>query len=127
LTVQGWYVECHGVIKGLFIFWRRVMYAMIDFGGNQLKVIPGTKVRVFNLNKEEGETIENKNVLLVADGEEISVGKPYVENAVVKLQVLRNFKGTKIIVFKKRRRKASKVKRGFRPSYTELKVLEILK
>ena len=103
------------------------MYAMIDFGGNQLKVVPGAKVRVFNLNKEEGETIENKNVLLVADGEEISVGKPYVENAVVKLQVLRNFKGTKLIVFKKRRRKSSKVKRGFRPSYTELKVLEILK
>ncbi len=103
------------------------MYAMIDFGGNQIKVVPGEKVRVFNLNKDEGEVLENKNVLLVSDGDDISVGKPYVENAVVKLKVLRNFKGEKIIVFKKRRRKASKVKRGFKPSYTELQVIEITK
>ena len=103
------------------------MYAMIDFGGNQLKVVPGQKVKVFNLNKEEGETIENKNVLLFADGEDVAVGKPYLENVTVKLEVVRNFKGKKLIVFKKRRRKSSKVKRGFRPSYTELQVLEIVK
>lgn len=103
------------------------MYAMIDFGGNQLKVAPGEKVSVYNLNKKEGELVENTNVLLVSDGEEVLVGKPYLSNVTVKLEVLKNYKGKKVIVFKKRRRKASKVKNGFRQSFTQLKVLEIIK
>jgi len=103
------------------------MYAMIDFGGNQIKVVPGEKVLVFNLNREAGEVFENTNVLLVSDDENVLIGKPYVEKASVKLEVVKNFKGKKLIVFKKRRRKASKVKRGFRPSFTQLKVLEINK
>lgn len=103
------------------------MYAMIDFGGNQLKVVPGEKVLVYNLNKEVGEFIENKNVLLFADGESVSVGKPYLSDVTVKLEVVKNFKGKKVIVFKKRRRKTSKVKNGFRQSFTQLKVLEIVK
>jgi len=103
------------------------MYAMIDFGGNQYKVVPGEKVLVYNLDKEAGELFENTNVLLVSDGENVSVGKPYLSNAKVKLEVIKNMKGHKVIVFKKRRRKTSKVKRGFRQSYTQLKVLEIIK
>ena len=103
------------------------MYAMIDFGGNQIKVVPGEKVLVFNLNREAGEVFENTNVLLVSDDDNVLIGKPYVEKASVKLEVVKNFKGKKLIVFKKRRRKASKVKRGFRPSFTQLKVLEINK
>jgi large subunit ribosomal protein L21 len=103
------------------------MYAMIDFGGNQLKVVPGEKVLVYNLNKEAGEFIENKNVLLFSDGENVSVGKPYLTDVTVKLEVVKNFKGKKVIVFKKRRRKTSKVKNGFRQSFTQLKVLEIVK
>jgi len=104
-----------------------MMYAMIDFGGNQYKVVPGEKVLVYNLNKEAGELFENTNVLLVSDGENVSVGKPYVANAKVKLEVVKNFKGDKVIVFKKRRRKTSKVKKGFRQSFTQLKVIEIIK
>lgn len=103
------------------------MYAMIDFGGNQLKVVPGEKVLVYNLNKEAGELIENTNVLLFADGENVSVGKPYLTDVKVKLEVIKNFKGAKVIIFKKRRRKGSKVKNGFRQSFTQLKVLEIVK
>ncbi|MGI6393144.1 MAG: 50S ribosomal protein L21 [bacterium] len=102
------------------------MYAMIDLGGNQLKVTPGENVFVYNLNKEEGEVVENTNVLLFSDGQNISIGKPYLTDVKVKLEVVRNFKGKKTIVFKKRRRKGSKVKRGFRQSFTELKVLEII-
>lgn len=103
------------------------MYAMIDFGGNQVKVVPGEKVLVFNLNREDGEVFENTNVLLVSDDESVVVGKPYVEKAMVKLEVVKTFKGKKLMVFKKRRRKSSKVKRGFRPTFTQLKVLEINK
>jgi len=103
------------------------MYAMIDFGGNQVKVVPGEKVLVFNLNREAGEVFENTNVLMVSDDGDVAIGKPYVEKASVKLEVVKNFKGKKLMVFKKRRRKSSKVKRGFRPSFTQLKVLEINK
>lgn len=103
------------------------MYAMIDFGGNQIKVVPGEKVLVFNLNREAGEVFDNTNVLMVSDDGDVAIGKPYVEKASVKLEVVKNFKGKKLIVFKKLRRKASKVKRGFRPSFTQLKVLEINK
>ncbi|HPA57567.1 MAG TPA: 50S ribosomal protein L21 [bacterium] len=103
------------------------MYAMIDFGGNQLKVVPGEKVLVYNLNKKEGELVENTNVLLFSDGENVSIGKPYLTDVKVKLEVVKNFKGKKVIVFKKRRRKTSKVKNGFRQSFTQLKVVEIVK
>jgi large subunit ribosomal protein L21 len=113
------------VVKALD--WRSLMYAMIDFGGNQIKVVPGEKVLVFNLNREDGEVFENTNVLLVSDDESVVVGKPYVEKAMVKLEVVKTFKGKKLMVFKKRRRKSSKVKRGFRPTFTQLKVLEINK
>ncbi|HQJ60809.1 MAG TPA: 50S ribosomal protein L21, partial [bacterium] len=61
------------------------MYAMIDFGGNQLKVVPGEKVLVYNLNKKEGELVENTNVLLFSDGENVSIGKPYLTDVKVKL------------------------------------------
>ena len=88
------------------------MYAMIDFGGNQLKAVPGEKVSVYNLDKKEGELVENKNVLLFADGENVMVGKPYLSDVTVKLEVVKNYKGKKVIVFKKRRRKTSKVKNG---------------
>jgi len=104
------------------------MYAMIDIGGNQLKAVKGEKLIVNNLNKEVGYVFENEQVMLVAEENgNIVVGKPYVSGAKVKLEVVENYKGDKVIVFKKRRRKGSKVKRGFRQSLTELKVVEIVK
>lgn len=103
------------------------MYAMIDFGGNQLKAVPGEKVSVYNLDKKEGEVVEAPHVLLFSDGENVMVGKPYLSNVTVKLEVVKSYKGDKVIVFKKRRRKTSKVKNGFRQSFTQLKVLEITK
>lgn len=104
------------------------MYAMVDFGGNQYKVAPGEKILVLNLHQDAGAIIENTNVMLVSDDNNIvSVGKPYLSSAKVTLEVVKNFKGDKVIVFKKKRRKGYKVKRGFRPQYTQLKVLSITK
>ena len=79
------------------------------------------------MDKKEGELIENKNVLLFSDDQNVFVGKPYLTDVTVKLEVVKNYKGKKVIVFKKRRRKTSKVKNGFRQSFTQLKVLEITK
>ncbi len=103
------------------------MYAMVDFGGIQFKAVPGTKIFVDNQNRQNGEVFEHTKVLLVADGDEIKVGRPYVEGARVKLEVIDTFKGKKVIVFKKRRRKGSKVKKGHRSLITALKVVEIVK
>ena len=104
------------------------MYAMISVNGDQLKAVPGKEITVFNLNKEIGTIIENDKVMLLSDDEgNVSVGKPILENVKVKLEVVENYKGKKVIVFKKRRRQASKVKRGFRQHLTTLKVVEIVK
>lgn len=103
------------------------MYAMINFGGTQYKAVTGEKLFVDNLNKEIGEIFENTNVMLLSEESGVTVGKPYIDNAKVKLEVLNNFQGDKVIIFKKRRRKGYKVKRGFRPQLTKLRVLEISK
>jgi large subunit ribosomal protein L21 len=103
------------------------MYAMINVVGDQLKVVAGEIITVNNLNKEIGELIENKEVMLIADADDVTIGTPYIESAMVKLEVIDNFKGKKVIAFKKRRRKSSKVKRGFRQHLTSLKVVEITK
>ncbi len=104
------------------------MYAMINIAGNQLKAVPGGKLVVNNLNEEAGSVFENTSVMLLSEENgNVIVGKPYIANAKVKLEVVDNYKGKKVIAFKKRRRKGSKVKRGFRQSLTELKVLEIIK
>jgi len=104
------------------------MYAIINMNGNQLKAVPGEKLVVDNLNKEVGAILENSEVmLLTGDDGSVVVGKPFVDNVKVKLEVLDNYKGKKVIVFKKRRRQSSKVKRGFRRSLTQLKVVEIVK
>ena len=101
------------------------MYAMINVAGDQVKVVPGETITVNNLGKEHGEVIENREVMLLVNGDDVSVGTPYLQGVTVTLKVVDNFKGKKVIAFKKRRRKASKVKRGFRQSLTTLEVVEI--
>ena len=98
---------------------------MIDFGGNQLKAVPGEKVSVYNLDKKEGELIENKNVLLFSDDQNVFVGKPYLTDVTVKLEVIKNYKGKKVIVFKKRRRQGYKRKNGHKQELSVVKIVDI--
>ncbi len=103
------------------------MYAVINLNGDQLKAVPGVNLVANNLNKEVGTIIEDTPVMLLDNDSEVLIGSPYLENVKVRLEVVENYKGKKVVVFKKRRRKGSKVKRGFRQHLTQLKVLEILK
>ncbi|MDD3342849.1 MAG: 50S ribosomal protein L21 [Sulfurospirillaceae bacterium] len=100
------------------------MYAIIKNGGKQYKVQAGDYLNVDRLDAQPKEKIEVTEVLAINDGE-LKVGTPFVNGAVVELEVVTEGKDKKVISFKKRRRKDSKVKRGFRRQYTRVKVISI--
>lgn len=101
------------------------MYAIIETGGKQYPVAPGDRVRVEKLNGEVGSVVELDRVLLLGDGETVSVGTPTVEGAKVTGRIVAQDRGPKLVVFKLRRRKDSRRKQGHRQAYTELEVTDI--
>ena len=101
------------------------MYAIVRTGGKQYQVAPGERLRVEKLAGDIGETVELTDVLLVADGEEVKIGQPVVEGAKVTAQIVEQDKAKKVLVFKKKRRKGYKVKRGHRQHYTGLEIKDI--
>ena len=100
------------------------MYAIIKNGGKQYKVQEGDILDFDKLDAQPKEKIEVTEVLAVK-GDELKVGAPFVDGAKVELEVITNGKDKKVIIFKKRRRKDSKLKRGFRRQFTKVKVLSI--
>ncbi len=100
------------------------MYAIIKNGGKQYKVQEGDYLNLDKLDAQPKDTLEVNEVLAVNDGE-IKIGTPYVEGAKVELEVVSQLKGKKVIIFKKRRRKDSKLKKGFRKQLTRVKVTKI--
>ena len=100
------------------------MYAIIKNGGKQYKVQEGDYLNLDKLDAQPKDTVEVNEVLAVNDGE-IKIGTPYVEGAKVELEVVSQLKGKKVIIFKKRRRKDSKLKKGFRKQLTRVKVTKI--
>lgn len=101
------------------------MYAVIQTGGKQYKVAPGDVVKVEKLEAKKGDTVEIKDVFMIADGENVSVGKPTLSSAMVTAEVMGDVKGEKILIFKHRRRKAFRKTNGHRQNYTTLKVKDI--
>ena len=101
------------------------MYAIIRTGGKQYQVAPGEQVRVEKLNGEIGDTVELNDVLLVANGEDVKIGQPVIEGAKVTAQIVEQGKAKKVVVFKKKRRKGYRVKRGHRQLFTALEIKEI--
>jgi large subunit ribosomal protein L21 len=95
-------------------------YAIIRSGGKQFRVEEGQQVRVPLMDKEVGSTIE-LDVLLMG-GDESKVGSPLVDGARVAATIIDHGRDTKIIVFKKKRRKQYKRTRGHRQDYTTLKI-----
>ena len=102
------------------------MYAIVEIAGQQFKVAKDQKVFVHRLAGEEGDTVTFNNVLLTADGEQISVGAPAIEGASVEAKISRHLKGDKVIVFKKKRRKGYRKKNGHRQSLTEIVIESIV-
>lgn len=101
------------------------MYAIVEIAGHQFKVEKDQRVFVNRLQTEEGKEVSFDNVLLIGDGDKITVGAPAIDGAQVGAKVLKHLKGDKVIVFKKKRRKGYRVKNGHRQSLTEIVIENI--
>jgi len=100
-------------------------YAVIRTGGKQYQVSTGTLLRVEKIDGNVGDSIELADVLAVFDGDNIKIGQPTVEGASVSARIVEQGKAKKVVVFKKKRRKGYRVKRGHRQLYTALEVGDI--
>ena len=100
-------------------------YAIVENGGKQYKAVEGSTIEVDLIPTEVGEHINLEKVLLFVDGDEVKVGAPEVNGAIVKTTVVSHIKGPKIIVFKYRPKKRIRVKTGHRQQYTRLMVNSI--
>ncbi len=98
------------------------MYAVIKTGGKQYRVSAGEKVRIETIDATVGAEVVLDQVLLVADGDNVSVGKPLIAGAAVKATVLSHGRGDKVRIFKHRRRKHYKKQAGHRQNYTEIQI-----
>ena len=102
------------------------MFAVIKTGGKQYKVQEGDVLNVEKLNMEKEKKVTFDKVLLVEDEGKTLIGTPFVENALVRAEVIENFKDKKVLVFKKKRRKQYRRTRGHRQELTRIKIEEII-
>jgi len=100
------------------------MYAIIKDGGKQYKVQEGDII-LFDLKELESKAIVEFNEVLAVNNGELKIGNPFVENAKVTGEVINEGLDRKVIIFKKRRRKDSKLKKGFRRKFTRIRITNI--
>ena len=97
-------------------------YAIVESGGKQFKAVEGSSIEVDLLPIDEGTGIVLENVLMLVDGDDISIGTPYLKKVSVKATVAEHIKGPKLIVFKYRPKKRIRVKTGHRQKFTRLMI-----
>ena len=102
------------------------MYAVIETGGKQYKVSKDDVVRVPKIKADVGAHIEFHPMILSSDERSVFVGSPYVPKAKVIASILRHGKGEKVIVFKMKRRKGYRRKKGHRQEYSEVLIHDIV-
>ena len=102
------------------------MYAIVESGGMQIKVEKDSRVRIPKLDAEPGSEVRLDKVLALSEGNNFHVGSPYVKEALVKAKLLVHAKHEKIVVFKFKKRKNYRRKRGHRQDYSEILITEIL-
>ena len=101
------------------------MYAVIETGGKQYRVEVGTELEVELLQAEPGDNITLDRVLLVADGDESTIGTPVIAEAAVLAEVVRRERGEKLISFKYRPKARSRVKKGHRQELMVLRITDV--
>jgi large subunit ribosomal protein L21 len=101
------------------------MYAVIETGGKQYRVEVGTELEVELLDAEPGKTVTLDRVLLIADGDDASIGQPVVDGAAVSAEIVRRDRGPKLISFKYRPKARTRVKKGHRQELTILRISDI--
>ena len=105
--------------------WSQDMYAVIKTGGKQYRIKVGEKLKVEQLEVESGSEFIIDQVLMVADGDKVSMGTPLVNGAKVSATVLSQGRHDKIRIFKMRRRKHYQKHQGHRQNYTEIQITGI--
>ena len=98
------------------------MYAVIKTGGKQYRVAEGQTLKVEKIDAEEGASVEFDTVLMIADGEQVRIGAPYIDGARVTATVESQGRSPKVRIVKCRRRKHYRKTQGHRQSYTELRI-----
>ena len=101
------------------------MYAVVKIKNQQFRVTPDTNLQVPLLGNEVGDSLTFDEVLMVSDGSEVKVGTPTVEGASVAAEVVGHGRSRKIVVFKYKRRKNYRRKKGHRQAFTEVNIKDI--
>lgn len=101
-------------------------YAIIEDGGKQYKVVEGETIDVDHYKSDVGEQLDLDRVLLINEGDKITIGTPFISGAKVEATIASHFRSPKIIVFKYKPRKRYRVKRGHRQNYTRLNIDSIV-
>ncbi len=99
-----------------------MIYAIIETGGKQYRVTPGQKLDIDRLDAAEGEKITLERVLLLSDGEKVTIGTPVVPGAAVSATVGEHFKGEKMIIYNYKPKVRYDKKRGHRQQYTRISI-----
>ncbi len=103
------------------------MYAIIKTGGKQYRVKSGDKLSIEKLDAAEvGQTVKLAEVLSVVNGTTVTLGTPFVANASVELEIVRQYRDDKIIIFKKKRRQNYRRRNGHRQYKTEVSVKNVI-
>ncbi|MDY6903990.1 MAG: 50S ribosomal protein L21 [Thermodesulfobacteriota bacterium] len=98
------------------------MYAIIASGGKQYRVEKDTTLRMEKISGEVGDVVSFDKVLMFADGDQVAIGQPILENVTVTGRIVDQNKAKKIIVFKYKRRKRFRRKQGHRQPFTAVKI-----
>ena len=101
------------------------MYAVIRTGGKQYRVSPGEAVEVEKLDGDVGDTITLTDILMVVNGDSVSVGQPIVDGATITAIITGQYRGTKVMVFRYRPKKRIRVRKGHRQYLTRLQIESI--
>ena len=101
------------------------MYAVIKTGGKQYRVAAGEKIKVEQIPADIGSEVVLDQVLMVANGDDVTMGTPLVGGATVKAKVVSHGRGEKVHIYKMRRRKHYRKSQGHRQNYTEIEILGI--
>ncbi|HZN23312.1 MAG TPA: 50S ribosomal protein L21 [Burkholderiales bacterium] len=101
------------------------MYAVIKTGGKQYRVSAGEKIKVEQLSADVGSEVVLGEVLLLANGDNLTMGTPLVSGAAVTAKVISHGRGDKVRIFKMRRRKHYRKNQGHRQNYTEIEIVGI--
>lgn len=101
------------------------MYAVVEIAGQQFKVSKDDKIFVPKLDSEIGKKVKFEKVLLLGDEKQTKIGTPYVSGSSIEAKVLEHIKDDKVVVFKKKKRKGYRVRRGHRQPYTKIEITRL--